>query len=95
MVIRVDQMRMERHHDSQRSGRLPVTFVDLRVVDRFPPACDGSPLGVGWMRRQDGMKRDDDSQRGGRLAVTRPVHYTPPPPPPPHITHRESTNRSG
>ena len=73
---------MTRHDHSQRSGRLPVTFVDLRVVDRFPPACDGSPLGVGWMRRQDGMKRDDDSQRGGRLAVTRPVHYTPPPPPP-------------
>ena len=26
MVIRVDQMRMERHHDSQRSDGLPVTF---------------------------------------------------------------------
>ena len=25
MVIRVDQMRMERHHDSQRSSRLAVT----------------------------------------------------------------------
>ena len=25
MLIRVDQMRMERHHDSQRSGRLAVT----------------------------------------------------------------------
>ena len=37
MVIRVDQMRMERYHDSQRSGRLAMTFGDVgdvRVVDR-------------------------------------------------------------
>ena len=34
MVIRVDQMRMERHHDRQRSDRLALTFGELRVVDR-------------------------------------------------------------
>ena len=45
---------MMTRHDSQQSGRL---VGDVRAVDRFPPACDGSPLGVGWMR----MKRDDDS----------------------------------
>ena len=32
MVIRVDQMRMERHHDSQRSGRLAMTFGDQNVL---------------------------------------------------------------
>ena len=50
---RFDGSAMKRHEDSQHSGRL---VGDVRAVDRFPPACDGSPLGVGWMR----MKRDDD-----------------------------------
>ena len=49
---------------------LSVTVSDVRPVDRFPPACDGSPLGVGWMRK----KRDDDSQRRDRLAVTQPMY---------------------
>ena len=67
MVIRVDQMPMERHHDSQRSGRLAMTFGDLRVVDRVVASIASSPrLG------SDGtvMTRYDDSQRSGRLAVT-------------------------
>ena len=50
---------MKRHDDSQRSRPLAMMFGDVRSVDRFPPACDGSPLGAGWMR----MKRNDDSQR--------------------------------
>ena len=76
---------MTRHDDSQRSGRLAVTFGDLRVVDRFPAACDGSPLRVGWMRRQDGMMRHDAPgwrKRCSRLAVTRPVDHTRIIPPP-------------
>ncbi len=62
----IERMPMTGHDDSQRSGRLAMTFGDLRVVDRFPAACDGSPLGVGWMS----MMRHDDSQRSDRLAVT-------------------------
>ena len=85
---------MTRHDDSQRSGRLAVTFGDLRVIDRFPAACDGSPLRVGWMRRQDGMMRHDAPgwrKRCSRLAVTRPVDHTPPPPPPSHYEPRNNS----
>ena len=66
MVIRVDQMRMERHHDSQRSDRLALTFGELRVVDRVVASIASLPrLG------SDGseMKRHDDSQRSGRWPV--------------------------
>ena len=67
MVIRVDQMRMERHHDSQRSGRLAMTFGDLRVVDRVVASTACLPR-LGF----DGsmMTRHDDSQRSGPLAMT-------------------------
>ena len=67
MVIRVDQMRIERHDDSQRSGRLAVTFGELRVVDRVVASIASSPS-LGF----DGsvMNRHDDSQRSGRSAVT-------------------------
>ena len=76
MVTRVDQMRMERHHDSQRGDPLAMTFGDLRVVDRVVasmaslprPGFDGSM-----------MTRHDDSQSSDRLVVTQPVHPTPPP----------------
>ena len=67
MVIRVDQMRMERHHDSQRSDRLAFTFGELRVVDRVVASIASLPrLG------SDGseMKRHDDSQRSDGLPVT-------------------------
>ena len=62
---------MKRHDDApgwrQRGDRLAVAFGDdLRVVDRFPPACESAPPGVGWVR----MKRHYDSQRSDRLAVT-------------------------
>ena len=53
---------MTKRHDSQHSGGL---VGDVRSVDRFPPACDGSPLGDSAGMR---MKRNDDSQRGDRLA---------------------------
>ena len=67
MVIRVDQMRMERHHDSQRSGRLAITFDDVRVVDRMAASIASLPR-LGF----DGsmMKRHGDSQRSGRWPVT-------------------------
>ena len=54
-------------HDSQRSGRLAVTFGELRVVDRVA-ASTGSLPRLGF----DGsvMKRHDDSQRIDGLAVT-------------------------
>ena len=70
MVIRVDQMRIERHDDSQRSGRLAVTVGDLgdvRVVDRVVTSIASLPR-LGF----DGsmMTRHDDSQRSDRLAVT-------------------------
>ena len=67
MVIRVDQMRMERHDDSQRSGRLAMTFDDLRVVDRVVAYIASLPrLG------SDGseMERHDDSQLSDGLPVT-------------------------
>ena len=51
-----------KRHDSQHSARL---VGDVRSVDRFPPACDGSLLGDSAGM---GMKRNDDSQRGDRLA---------------------------
>ena len=66
MVIRVDQTRMERHHDSQRSGRLAMTFGDLGVVDRVVASTACLPR-LGF----DGsmMTRDDDRQRSGRWPV--------------------------
>ena len=42
-VIRVDQMRMERHHDSQRRDRSAVMFGDLRVVDRLAASIASLP----------------------------------------------------
>ena len=77
MVIRVDQMRMERHHDSQRSGRLAMTFGDLRVVDRVVASIASLPR-LGFDRSM--MKRHDDSQRSDRLAVTQPMLPNPPVP---------------
>ena len=80
MVIPVDQMRMERYHDSQRSGRLAMTFGDvgdLRVVDRLAASIaslrrvgfDGSVMNChddvpGW-HEAPGWR-----QRGDGLAVT-------------------------
>ena len=69
-MIRVDQMRIERHDDSQRSSRLAVTvgdLGDLRVVDRVVASIASLPR-LGF----DGsmMTRHDDSQRSDRLAVT-------------------------
>ena len=57
---------MTRYDDSQRSGRLAVTFGDLRVVDRVVASIASSPrLG------SDGtVMTRHDSQRSGRLAVT-------------------------
>ena len=74
MVIRVDQMPMERHHDSQRRDRWPVMFGDVRVVDRVAASIASLPR-LGF----DGsmMKRHDDApgwrQRSDRLAVTQPI----------------------
>ena len=60
--IRVDQMRMERHHDSQRSGRLAIMFDDVRVVDRLAASIASLPR-LGFDRSM--MTRHDDSQRSG------------------------------
>ena len=89
MVIRVDQMRMERHDDSQRSDRWPVMFGDVRVVDRVAASIASLPR-LGF----DGsmMKRHDHSQRSGRLAMTQPVY--PPPPPPLFRTEKQLTARA-
>ena len=58
---------MKRRDDSQRSDRLAVTFVDLRVVDRVAASVASWPR-LGF----DGsmMTRHDDSQRSRPLAVT-------------------------
>ena len=71
--LEFDGSLMKPSDDSQRNSRLGG---DVRTVDRSPPACDGVPLGVGWMR----MKRDN-SQRSNRSAATQPVHPIVPPPP--------------
>ena len=63
---------MKRHDDSQRSGRWPVMFGDVRVVDRLVASIASLP-GLG---RRMPMKRHDDSQRSGRLAMTQPVYPT-------------------
>ena len=71
MVIRVDQMPMKRHDDSQHSGRLAVTFGEFRVVDRVVASIASLPR-LGF----DGsmMTRHDNSQRSSRLAVTQPMY---------------------
>ena len=57
---------MKRHDDSQRSGRWPVMFGDVRVVDRLVASIASLP-GLG---RRMPMKRHDDSQRSDGLPVT-------------------------
>ena len=53
-----DQMRMERHHDSQRSGRFAITFDDVRVVDRVAASIASLPrLGSDETETQTGRPR--------------------------------------
>ena len=58
---------MTRREDSQRSGRLAVTFGELRVVDAAPRRAYASLPRLG----SDGtvMTRHEDSQRSGRWPV--------------------------
>ena len=66
----LDGSMMKRHDDSQRSGRLAVTFAHPGDPDQSLTARGlyASLPRLGFDRSM--MKRHDDSQRSGRLAVT-------------------------
>ena len=71
-----DGSMMQRHDDSQHSGRWPVMFGDVRAVGRVSASTASLPR----LGRRMPMKCHDDSQRSNRLAMTQPVYPTPPPP---------------